>query len=239
MVRIKVCGITNLRDALLAVSAGVDAIGFVFAKSPRRITPKRAKKIIEALPPFIPHPVPQSGTGGILSHGRKTKKKSTAGVIPWGSITKVGVFVDEKPEIVKKIIKQCSLDTIQFHGNETPAYCRSFKGIKVIKAFRMKDGSVIKKMKRYKVDALLLDAYNPKLKGGTGKTFNWALAKKAKKYGVPIILSGGLNPANIKDAILKVKPYAVDVSSGVEKSPGKKSPQLIRSFISRSKKACR
>jgi len=195
--KIKICGITNIDDALEAVSYGADALGFVFyEKSPRYIEVKRAKEIISKLPPFT---------------------------------TAVGVFVNETYKNIEKIIDACSIRVIQLHGDEEKDFCSKFK-VRVIKAIRVKDESSLKMMKGYKVAAFLLDNYSQKLPGGTGKSFDWDLAIRAKKYG-DIILAGGLNPENVSEAISKVRPYGVDVSSGVESRPGKKDYKKMRRFI--------
>ncbi len=196
MVKIKVCGITNIEDALLALSLGVDAVGFVFAESERRITPVNAKKIIDELPQ---------------------------------SILKVGVFVDEEEKRTREILKLCRLDMLQFHGDESPSHILRFRE-RVIKSFRIEDEDSLKAIPNYKASAYLLDTYSSEVYGGTGEVFNWDLAVEAKKFG-PIILSGGLNPDNVVEAIKKVKPWAVDVSSGVESSPGKKDPQKLEEFV--------
>jgi phosphoribosylanthranilate isomerase len=188
MTRIKICGITNKEDALGAVELRVDALGFIFAESPRRVGPEIVCEIAKLLPPFI---------------------------------STVGVFVDEDREKVKEIADLCSLSTLQFHGEESPVYCQGFRQ-KIIKSFRVKDESVLKKAVSYKVDAYLLDTYLSGRSGGTGKTFNWEIATKVKRLGVPLILSGGLNPDNIARALREVRPYAVDISSGVESKEGKK-----------------
>ncbi|GAG75964.1 unnamed protein product [marine sediment metagenome] len=130
-------------------------------------------------------------------------------------------FVDEDKEKVKEIADLCSLTTLQFHGEESPAYCQGFRQ-KIIKSFRVRNENVLKKAARYKVDAYLLDTYLRGRPGGTGKTFNWEIAGKVKGLGVPLILSGGLNPDNVARAISEVRPYAVDVGSGVESKEGKK-----------------
>lgn len=204
MVKVKICGITNLKDAEAAIAAGADALGFVFAKSPRNIKPKDAAKIIDKLPPFV---------------------------------NTVAVFADTPAATVEKTVRQCRIDTLQFHGNESPAYCRYFmKAHKVIKAFRIKGKNSLKAIKKYKVDGYLLDAFIEGVKGGTGKTFDLKFAKYAKKSVSPVILSGGLNPENVAGALNSVMPYAVDVSSGVEKIPGKKDHKLIRKFMKAVKK---
>ena len=196
-VKIKVCGTTNLKDALFAVESGADAIGFIFyKKSPRYILQKDAKDIVAKLPPFV---------------------------------ETVGVFVNETSDRVNRIAEQCKLTAIQLHGDESPAFCRRIKR-RVIKAFRVKDTNSFKGMADYDVSGFLLDSYNEESKGGTGKTFDWNLALRAKKQG-PIILAGGLNPYNVYTAIHRVKPYGVDVCSGVEKSPGIKDSVKIDEFI--------
>jgi phosphoribosylanthranilate isomerase len=199
MTKIKICGITNLTDALFSVRLGIDALGFIFAKSKRKIEVEDAEKIIIKLPPFL---------------------------------SKVGVFVDEKPEKVMEIALRLHLDVLQFHGEEDDEYLKLFKPVKIVKVIRVKDRSSIQLIENYKnADAILLDTYQKNKKGGTGKTFDWNLAIEAKKYNKPIILSGGLNPKNIIEAIKKVKPYAVDTSSGVELYPGKKDLKKLKEFV--------
>jgi phosphoribosylanthranilate isomerase len=141
----------------------------------------------------------------------------------------VGVFVNEAPASIRKVINDCGLDLVQLHGDESPALCYELMPY-TIKALRIKDESSLQTGQAYhgKVRALLLDTYSKEKAGGTGKTFDWNLAIKIKKMGIPIILSGGLGPSNIDLAIHTVRPYAVDVNSGVEERPGKKSHTLIR-----------
>lgn len=138
---------------------------------------------------------------------------------PW--VVSVGVFVDEKPGIIKQIAERCGIDWIQLHGWETPEYCNELK-LKIIKTIK----SDIEKITRYDVQGILLDTSK-----GAGMLYDWNLACEAKKFGKPIILSGGLSPENIRDAILKVKPYGVDVSSGIESSPGKKDYEKMKKFM--------
>ncbi len=197
--RVKICGITNLEDALLAADLGAVALGFIFyPKSPRRIEPEAARAIVAQLPPFV------------LS---------------------VGVFVDEPAALVKDTASQVGLDWVQLHGRETPDYCRSL-GRRVIKGFRMQDERSLAGLAAYQgaVQAFLLDTYKPGTPGGTGATFDWELARQAGRYG-PIILAGGLTPANVAQAIATAQPQAVDVASGVESSPGKKDPTKLRAFF--------
>ncbi|MFC1559913.1 phosphoribosylanthranilate isomerase [Candidatus Margulisiibacteriota bacterium] len=198
MAKVKICGITDLDDALFAVKSGTDFLGFVFAKSPRRISPLMARKIIQKLP-----------------------KK----------IKKVGVFVDENPRKVNAIVKFCKLDLVQLHGDEPPEQLRKIRA-KTIKAIRIKGKKDIDGAKKYKkAFAVLLDTYVKGLKGGTGKTFDWNIAKEIQKLGLKVFLSGGISPKNAKKAVLTVKPFAVDSSSGVERLPGKKDLKKVRALI--------
>jgi len=199
--RVKICGITNNEDAHAAVEYGADALGFVFAKSPRQVTKKHTRDIIRNLPPFV---------------------------------TTVGVFVDEKVDKIKEICDFCGIHTVQLHGNEQPSYLKELEGYKLIKAFRVKEEDDLKQLVNYKPHAFLLDSYVKGVMGGTGVSFKWEIARQAHKYGI-IILSGGLTPENVKEAIQMVKPYAVDVSSGVESSPGKKDTLLVKRFIANAK----
>ena len=199
--RVKICGITNNEDAHAAVEYGADALGFVFAKSPRQVTKKHTRDIIRNLPPFV---------------------------------TTVGVFVDEKVDKIKEICDFCGIHTVQLHGNEQPSYLKELEGYKFIKAFRVKEEDDLKQLVNYKPHAFLLDSYVKGVMGGTGVSFKWEIARQAHKYGI-IILSGGLTPENVKEAIQMVKPYAVDVSSGVESSPGKKDTLLVKRFIANAK----
>jgi len=192
--RIKICGITCTEDALLAADLGADAIGFVFAESPRRVPPERAAEVVRALPPFV---------------------------------SAVGVFVNEPTGQILRLVEQCGLDTVQLHGDESPAQARELAGVKVIRAVRVRDESSLADLADWHVSAFLLDTYVESARGGTGKTFNWDLAKAAR-LPAPIILAGGLNPDNIGKAIETVRPYGVDVSSGVEAKPGRKDPELLK-----------
>ena len=144
-------------------------------------------------------------------------------------IETVGVFVNETSDKINRIAEQCKLNSIQLHGEESPALCRRVKR-KVIKAFRVKNADSLKSITSYDVSGFLLDSYNDGSKGGSGQVFDWNLALRVKKQG-PVILAGGLNPYNIFTAIHRVKPYGVDVCSGVEKSPGIKDHEKIREFI--------
>ena len=148
-------------------------------------------------------------------------------------ITKIGVFVDENIEQVEEISRLCRLDFVQLHGSEPGEYARQLT-VPFIKAFRARDEGVLKEIADFGADTFLLDSYDPHLKGGTGKTMNLAIAKKAARLG-RMILAGGLTPDNVKEIIARIKPYAVDVSSGVELSPGKKDHDRIKKFIAEAK----
>ena len=204
MVKVKICGITNHKDAEAACLYGADVLGFVFAKSPRAITPEKAKDIIAKLPPYV---------------------------------VTVGVFVDEKKGKVLKIARECRLDLLQLHGNESPAYCKRLnKYYKIIKSVRVGGPADLKGLGRYAVDAFLLDSCVKGKSGGTGVRFDWALAVKAKKYGKPVILAGGLDAGNVGPAIKKVRPYAVDACSRLEAAPGRKDRGRMKKFIEKVKK---
>ncbi len=201
MTRIKICGITNITDALEAVELGADALGFNFyPKSPRFISEEAVREIIRKLPPFF---------------------------------VSVGIFVNEPSEMIRKILESTGIQTIQLQGDEPPDFCSQFSQ-PVIKAVRIKNHDSLKAVKDYQVSAFLLDSYSPGYYGGSGKAFDWSLAVKAKKYG-RIILAGGLSPDNITEAIREVKPYGVDVCSGVEREPGKKDYKKLKAFIQAAK----
>jgi len=146
-------------------------------------------------------------------------------------VAKVGVFVDPAEEFVVRAIRECGLGLVQFHGDESPGFCVQF-GVMSLKAFRIRDAASLDRLPLYSTEGWLLDACSPKGLGGTGEQFNWELAVEAKKFGRPIFLAGGLTPENAAAAVRKVRPYALDVSSGVESAPGKKDHEKIRRFIS-------
>ncbi len=197
-VKVKICGNTNLADALAAVEAGADALGFIFYdRSPRHILVSDAAEIVRQLPPFV---------------------------------MKVGVFVNPPEELVLRATAECGLNLLQFHGDEAPGFCTQF-GLMSMKAFRVRDAESLKALADYPTDAWLLDAWSPKATGGTGETFDWALAAEAVKLGRPVFLAGGLTPENVAEAIRVVQPFGVDVASGVESVPGRKDHARLRAFI--------
>jgi phosphoribosylanthranilate isomerase len=200
-VKVKVCGMTSLKDALVAVEEGADAVGFIFyKKSPRSVTMKIVREIVLELPPFV---------------------------------DTVGVFVDESAVQINKIADYCNLDIIQLHGDESPTFCKRIRR-KVIKAFRIKDMQSVKKISSFQVSGFLLDTFSENLHGGTGKVFDWNLVLPAKKFG-PVIMAGGLTPNNVQQAVRQVRPYGVDVCSGVESEPGIKDHKKVRAFLKNAK----
>jgi len=201
MTRVKICGITNIEDALSAVEYGADALGFVFAKSPRRIRPEDAKKIIAKLPPFV---------------------------------AAVGVFVNEEASIVAKIAREAGLAAVQLHGDESPLYVEGLIPLKVIKSFRIRSREDLAGIRKYKCSAVLLDTRVEEVAGGSGRPFDWSILEGIA-FKHPVVLAGGLTPDNVARAVSRVRPYAVDVSTGVESSPGKKDRELLQKFISNAK----
>ncbi len=144
-------------------------------------------------------------------------------------VTPVGLFVNEKPEVVRQIASDCGIRLVQLHGEESPQYCAELK-LPVLKGIRVHTREDVANLSAYRVDAILLDAYVEGMAGGTGTTFDWSLAVEAKAWG-PIILAGGLTPDNVAEAISRVRPYGVDVSSGVESSPGVKDHAKVKAFV--------
>jgi len=151
-------------------------------------------------------------------------------------VVKVGVFVNAPDELILPAISACGLGLLQFHGDEAPEDCVRY-GVMSMKAFRMRDEASLEALTDYPTDAWLLDTYAADKQGGTGKTFNWDLAVAAQKFGKPIFLAGGLTPDNVAEAVQRVRPFAVDVSSGVEISPGKKDHARVKAFITAAKAA--
>jgi phosphoribosylanthranilate isomerase len=148
-------------------------------------------------------------------------------------VSPVGVFVNEKPDVVRRIMSDCGLAYAQLHGDESPQYCADLKR-PVVKAVRVRTREDLAGLSSYRVAAVLLDTFVEGVSGGTGVSFDWSLAIEAKTWG-PIILAGGLTPDNVAEAVSRVRPYGVDVSSGVESSPGVKDPAKIKAFIASAK----
>ncbi len=151
-------------------------------------------------------------------------------------IVRVGVFVNAEESQVAQAIADCALNIVQFHGDESPEDCGRFN-VMSLKAFRMQDSETLEDMQKFPADGFLLDAYVKDVLGGTGETFNWDLAVRAQELGRPIFLAGGLTSENVAEAVRTVRPFAVDVSSGVESEPGKKDPDKVRAFVAAAKGA--
>lgn len=198
MTCIKICGITNVEDAIEAVNLGANMLGFVFAESPRQADVRTVKHIHRII---------------------------------GGDVKTVGVFTEESDDVLR-IMDECVLTHAQLHGNQSEEFARRIGAERVIRVARVKDKDSVDALADYNEAAFyLLDTYKKGVAGGTGEVFNWELAAYAKSLGKPLILSGGLSPDNIFGAIRTVRPFAVDVSSGVELSPGKKDQLRIKEFI--------
>lgn len=204
--RVKICGLRQVEDIQATVHAGADAIGLVFyPPSPRAVTAEQANILSQYLPPYV---------------------------------QLVGLFVNAQLDEIQAILQKVPLDVLQFHGDETPKQCQTIAqtlGRRWYKALQVKDDvnmdELLKQIDAYRqagASAILLDAYHPDLKGGTGHTFDWT---KFPKSDIPLILAGGLSPENVADAIQLTQPYAVDVSGGVEQSKGVKDSEKIYQFV--------
>jgi phosphoribosylanthranilate isomerase len=197
-VRVKICGIRSLDEALAAQELGVDALGFNFWEhSPRYISPAEVETMIRELNPFV---------------------------------ACIGVFVNERAESVREIQQRLGLGAVQLHGDESPEYCSALAPIRVIKAFRVSDGFDPASVETYRVGAILLDAGVPGQFGGTGRSFDWRVALEVKKYG-PLVLAGGLNAENVREAVQRVRPSVIDVCSGVEAEPGRKDLEKMKRLM--------
>ena len=212
MVRVKICGITNLTDARAAVDAGADLLGFNFFRpSPRFIEPDDAREIIARL-----------------------RTELAAGVRP---LTIVGVFVNEpSPESLVRVAEETGLDAAQLHGDESVQFCRRLKELRpdlmVIKVLRAGDGFDPDDAARYDVDAIMLDSFHLELRGGTGQVFDWTVGRRTRDVIPQLFLAGGLSPEDVAKAIAEVRPDAVDACSSIESSPGLKDAELMKAFVS-------
>jgi phosphoribosylanthranilate isomerase len=200
MVRVKICGITNWTDARLSVDAGVDALGFNF---------------FEKSPRYITPADARTIVRRLPRH-----------------ILTAGVFVNAEFAVVLRIARDVDLNVLQLHGDESPADVGELSDYyPVMKAFRMRHGFDLKRLARFgAADAFLLDGFDRKQRGGTGRTFDWRMGRAAKKYG-PVVIAGGLTPDNVADAIAQTDPFAVDICSGVEARPGKKDRQQLNALM--------
>jgi phosphoribosylanthranilate isomerase len=200
-VQVKICGLTRVTDVEVAIDAGADVVGYIFAPSPRQVDADRAVQLAQAAA---------------------------------GRARRVGLFMDPEADAVERILAAVELDALQFHGREENDFCRSF-GLPFLKALSMLDGCVDRAILSYPdAEGVLLDSHAPGGAGGTGQTFDWNRRVESDK---PIWLAGGLNPDNVAEAVRRFQPYAVDVSSGVESSPGMKDEVRVRHFITNAKQA--
>jgi phosphoribosylanthranilate isomerase len=200
MTFVKVCGMTNVADARAAAEAGADAVGLIFAESPRQIGFEEARKVSIALPE---------------------------------DVLKVGVFVNEEPPEILRVAREVGLDVAQLHGDETPGTVAEIRsaGLAVMKAVRVRNAEdLAAEVEGFDADLYLLDAYSDRVRGGTGRTFDWGMAKSLIGRG-NIVVSGGLGPENVRAAIDFFEPYGVDASSSLEDTPGKKNEESVRRFI--------
>lgn len=200
MTLVKICGITNLEDALEAVNAGADMLGFNFyPPSPRYISPEDARRIIDKLP---------------------------------GDLMTIGVFVNEStPERVEEVASKTGITGVQLHGDESPDYCSALNHRYVVKALAVGEDFAPSAVLAYDVNAILLDAKDGRLRGGTGRVVDWTIAREVRCLGPKIFLAGGLSPANVVEAIHFVDPYAVDACSALEYQPGRKDHARVRHFV--------
>ena len=200
MTLVKICGITNLEDALAAVASGADALGFNFYKpSPRYIAPQNARAIVDQLP---------------------------------NAVLTVGVFVNEELESVRSIATQAGLKALQLHGDESPEYCRQLAADNyVIKTFTVAGSFDPQLAKMYEVQAIMLDTRDNNLRGGTGRVFDWSVAQQLRPLLPKLYLAGGLSPENVAEAVMTVRPYAVDACSSLELKPGIKNHERVSVFI--------
>jgi len=199
MTLVKICGITNPGDARVAADAGADAVGFIFADSPRGVDAEEARRISIALP---------------------------------ANVLKVGVFVDEEPAEILRISREVRLDLAQLHGDETPEAVTAVReaGVKVMKALRVKSAASLYALDEYEADLFLLDAHSARARGGTGERFDWGVAKSLKGRD-NIVVSGGLDAENVREAVEFFEPFGVDASSSLEDGPGRKNGELVRRFV--------
>lgn len=199
MMLVKVCGITNPGDARVAAEAGADAVGLLFAESPRRVSVEEARAVCIALPE---------------------------------NVLRVGVFVDEEPADILRISRELALDIAQLHGDETPETVTAVRegGVKVMKALRVRDAASLEALDAYEADLFLLDAFSEKARGGTGERFDWGVAKYLRGRD-NIVVSGGLGPENVREAVELFEPYGVDASSSLEDEPGRKNGKRVRRFV--------
>jgi phosphoribosylanthranilate isomerase len=237
MTKVKICGITNIEDALVAVEAGADLLGFIFYEpSPRYVRPETAAEIVAGVRGQV-----ASGKSQVADDAAQTDQAERSAPPLF-----VGVFVNASPETVGRTLDKCQLDAAQLHGDEPPEFLNQFRN----RAYRALRPQSVEEANRLMplyeapirqttklpnhIPSFLIDAYHPTLYGGTGQVTDWSMAATlARRY--PIMLAGSLTPANVAQAIQAVKPWGVDVSSGVEREKGRKDHQKVRDFIRAAK----
>ncbi len=227
MTRVKICGITNLDDALCAARAGADFLGFIFfRKSPRYIAPEQAAEITAVL------------AGDAAANTRHTTPNSAP---PHNAPRCIGVFVNETPDVIAETLQRANIDFAQLHGDEPPAVVESLQG-RGFKALRPTSAAEASLDAEWYADLgpadgpqVLIDAYDPNEYGGTGKRADWQAAAELARTCPRLVLAGGLTPQNVAAAVKTVQPWAVDVSSGVEIGPGRKDAAAVRAFIAAAK----
>lgn len=228
-VRVKICGIRRPEDARAAVRAGADAVGLVFAESPRRVTLEEARPLAAA--------------------AREEAAQLGRAVEVWG------VFVNEEAEKIVELAGEVPLDVIQLHGDETLEFARALGGLRLVRAVRVRDAGAAGDIERLAAsgafEAVLLDSFDERARGGTGRGFDWEVAREAAERlsarnagrsataqaGARVVLAGGLGPANVGGAVRRVRPWMVDASSGVESAPGQKDPALFERFVGEARSA--
>lgn len=253
---VKVCGITNPDDALVACRSGASLIGVIFAeKSKRKVSPEQASDVVNAVRGFgersnretisLPNIDRMSSTQALVAKSRALEMAARRPLV-------VGVFQNQEPEFIREMVEKCGLDLVQLHGKEgmkaaSVENC-GVPAIRVVDIETGKDGNggaptdITKALLDSVTSdpiAILLDTSikGSKEGGGTGVTFDWGIAEDVQNSGLPVIIAGGLKPDNVDDAVTKIRPWGIDVSSGVEEKPGKKNVDKVQTFVQSAKRA--
>jgi len=226
--RVKICGLTNLADAMVAVEAGADAVGFIFYDgSPRYVPVAAAATIVARLPPSVT-------AVGVFVNPTSDQVRLA---VEWVGIHAVQFHGEETPEFVAGLELPSRCSPAPTSGFLPPSPSAAPARVATIKAFRVRDAATLADLPRYDTDLWLLDSFVPGTRGGTGAPFSWLLASEARQLGRPIVLAGGLTADNVAEAVRAVRPHAVDVSSGVETGPGKKDHARVRAFLAAARQA--
>ena len=207
MTYVKICGITNFEDALFAAQAGADMLGFNFYRASSRYIDPLAARAI----------IEELSAPDLLM---------------------VGVFVNEaSPDVVRRLANESGVGALQLHGDESPEYCSALNHQQVIKVLRVSQEFVPERALNYEVEGIMLDAFDKKLRGGTGHVIDWSIARRTRELTPKLFLAGGLSPENVGAAVVQVQPYAVDSCSALETSPGRKDPERVAAFVRAAKAA--